>query len=66
MASYYVNNQAQSNGDHEVHVLTCSYLPSDRKYLGDFSSCSPAVTEAKKTYKQSNGCAYCCSACHTT
>lgn len=66
MASYYVNNQAQSNGDHEVHVSTCTYFPSDRKYLGEFSSCTPAVTEAKKSYSQSNGCYTCCNACHTS
>ena len=24
---YYVNKNAQSNGDHEVHNKTCSYLP---------------------------------------
>lgn len=65
MPNYYVNNKAQTNGDHEVHVNSCTYFPSDRKFLGDFSSCSPAVTEAKKTYSQSNGCATCCSACHT-
>ena len=27
MASYYVNNNAQSNGDHEVHTTGCSWLP---------------------------------------
>ena len=66
MASYYVNNRAQSNGDHEVHIATCQWFPSDKKYLGEFSSCAPAVTEAKKTYAQSNGCATCCSGCHTS
>ena len=66
MTSYYVNNQAQQNGDHEVHIPSCTYFPSDCKYLGDYSSCSPAVTEAKRTYSQSNGCATCCPACHTS
>ncbi len=28
MPKYYVNSNAQSNGDHEVHVETCSHLPS--------------------------------------
>lgn len=67
MARYYVNTNAQSNGDHEVHKSDCSRLPEpeNRLYLGDFSSCGPAVTEAKKTYKQSNGCYYCSNACHT-
>lgn len=35
---YYVNAQAQSNGDHEVHTSTCAFLPSEhnRSYLGCF------------------------------
>ena len=67
MSNYYVNMNAQSNGDHEVHKSGCSYMPDseNRKYLGDFATCGPAVTEAKKTYKQSNGCFYCANACHT-
>lgn len=67
MAYYYVNQNAQSNGDHEVHTTGCSYMPDsdNRTLLGDFASCGPAVTEAKKTYKQSNGCYYCAHACHT-
>jgi len=68
MAIYYVNKQAQSNGDHEVHKSDCSRLPSkeNRMYLGDFPSCHGAVKEAKKHYPQSNGCYYCANACHTT
>lgn len=66
MADYYVNNRAQSNGDHEVHVSTCQWFPNDRKYLGNFSSCGPAVIEAKKTYSTANGCATCCPSCHTS
>lgn len=66
MATYYVNNQAQSNGDHEVHTSTCSFLPTDKKYLGVFSHCREAVLEAKKTYRQSNGCFFCSRECHTS
>jgi len=65
MAKYYVNNKSQSNGDHEVHTETCTYLPSDRKYLGEFSNCADAVKEAKKTYSKSNGFYYCSNPCHT-
>lgn len=64
MKNYYVNNNAQSNGDHEVHESGCRYMPSDKKSLGQFSSCSGAVTEAKKTYSKSDGCATCCPDCH--
>jgi len=68
MGKYYVNKNAQTNGDHEVHESGCSYMPKpeNRIYLGEFYSCSGAVTEAKKTYPQSNGCYYCCNACHTS
>jgi hypothetical protein len=67
MASYYVNKNSQANGDHEVHVPSCSFFPEpeNRLYLGEFSSCAPAVTEAKKTYPQSNGCYYCSRDCNT-
>lgn len=66
MASYYVNNDAQSNGDHEVHVWSCLYMPANRTYLGEFADCGPAVATAKNYYWQSNGCYYCCPACHTS
>jgi hypothetical protein len=67
LTDYYVNTNAQPNGDHEVHTDQCSFLPAvqNRKYLGSFSNCVPAVAEAKRTYRQSNGCYYCSNACHT-
>jgi hypothetical protein len=68
MPKYYVNKQAQSNGDHEVHTSTCIYLPSaeNRKYLGEFVTCHGAVREAKKHYSQVDGCYFCSRECHTT
>ena len=63
---YYVNKNAQSNGDHEVHTENCIFQPLDKKYLGEFSNCSDAVKEAKKTYFKSNGCKTCSNACHTS
>ncbi len=68
MSSYYVNKNAQSNDDHEVHTTGCPFLPEEqnRIYLGEFPYCSSAVTEAKKYYPQSNGCYYCSKDCHTT
>jgi len=69
MAQYCVNTNAQSNGDHEVHNLgaNCSHLPDavNRLALGNHNNCTTAVSKAKQTYSQSNGCAYCASACHT-
>ncbi len=68
MTMYYVNKNAQNNGDHEVHESTCSYLPKTENclYLGNFDSCKKAVSKAKETYSQSNGCYYCSNACHTS
>jgi len=67
MTIYYVNKQAQSNGDYEVHKADCSWLPSveNRRYLGSFTNCHDAVKEAKKYYSQSNGCKHCSLECHT-
>ena len=69
MARYYVNANAQLNGDHEVHKLECSFLPApaNRRYLGEFFSCATAVAEARRNhYGQSNGCFYCSRECHTS
>jgi hypothetical protein len=46
---YYINNKAQSNGDHEVHTQNCMYIPNEanRKYLGEFNNCKDAVKKAK-------------------
>jgi hypothetical protein len=67
MARYYVNKNTDNDGNHEVHVETCSWLPNsgNRIYLGDFTSCGPAKQEAKKYYATADGCAHCSSACHT-
>lgn len=67
MAHYYVNQNAQANGDHEVHSGVCSFLPNteNRIYLGEFAYCSDAVEAAKAHFWQCNGCYYCANACHT-
>lgn len=68
MPRYYVRTVPQNNGDHEVHEYSCTHLPAieNRLYLGEFATCKSAVTEAKKTYPQSNGCYWCSNACHTS
>ena len=67
MNLYYVNINPQKNGDHEVHLSECQYMPNfvNRKYLGFFFNCKSAIAEAKKTYPQSNGCKTCSQECHT-
>ena len=68
MSRYYVNKNAQDNGDHEVHKDGCAWLPKieNRIYLGNFSNCKDAVREARKYYSQVNGCYYCSNDCHTS
>jgi hypothetical protein len=68
MDMYYVNKQAQPNGDHEVHKQTCAYLPSvsNQIPLGFQSNCRDAVRAAKGYFVQSNGCYWCSAACHTS
>ncbi|MEI8388819.1 MAG: hypothetical protein WCG23_02930 [bacterium] len=65
--SYYVNQNAQSTGEHEVHCEECSYLPDvlNRQYLGAFDNCRDAVKKAKEYYSNVDGCYYCCKPCHT-
>ena len=70
MAHFIVNTNAQPNGDHEVHNKTtgCNFMPAPANQMdvGHHTSCHGAVAQAKLTYPRSNGCYYCCNACHTT
>lgn len=64
---YYVNTKAQSNGDHEVHVEGCQYMPvsANKIFLGEFANCHDAVRAAKSYFSVTNGCKECCNPCHT-
>ncbi|BEB99675.1 hypothetical protein, partial [Escherichia coli] len=60
---YYVHTLTDNQNDHEVHTETCFRLPdaNNRKELGEFSSCEPAVKAAKNLgYTRVNGCYWCC------
>ncbi len=65
---YYVNDNAQANGDHEVHKDTCTFfhLMKNRTYLGYFSKCEDAVKKARERHAKVNGCCHCSLPCHTT
>jgi hypothetical protein len=69
MPYYIVNKREQPNGDHEVHDTTkgCNRMPETQNQLdlGYHSNCRNAVSKAKETYHQVNGCYYCCEECHT-
>jgi hypothetical protein len=64
---YFVNTKAQPNGDHEVHLEHCKWMPApaNARQLGLFDNCHDAVSEAAKILPQVNGCIFCCMACHT-
>lgn len=66
MAKYYLNKNAQDNGDHEVHIESCKWLPEphNRLELGEFSDCAQAVKKGKEQYPTADGCAKCIPSCH--
>ena len=67
MKKYYVNENEQSNGDHEIHVPGCQYFPSYYEYLGEFDNCKDATEKAKNIgYRNANGCYYCNRDCHVS
>jgi hypothetical protein len=66
MEEYFVNTNAQPNGDHEVHKRGCRWMPISPIALGYHSGCFSAVQAAKRYYTQSNGCAFCSPLCHTS
>lgn len=65
MENYYVNNVAQSSGEHEVHKEGCTYFPSNRTYLGYFLNCQEAIQKARTIYSNVDGCYTCARPCHT-
>jgi hypothetical protein len=64
---YYVNKQPLPNGDHEVHVPRCTYLPEGDEgiHLGTFNQCSEAIEAAKAHFDKVTGCKVCCNAGRT-
>lgn len=68
MAQFYVNQNQQSSGEHEVHMEGCDFMPFEKNLLelGGHSSCSSAIEKARETYDQVNGCRHCTPDCHTS
>jgi len=71
MQRFILNQNAQPNGDREVHNAStgCSYMPllQNQIDLGYHASCHGAVAKAKThSSGRINGCFYCCRACHTS
>lgn len=65
MPNYYLNQNPQSTGEHEVHKQGCSWFPSSVLSLGSFSDAVPAVRHAKSLGYNADGCYYCCREAHT-
>ncbi len=66
MDAYCVNEIAQSDGDHEIHKMSCLFIPEPehRLLLGLFDNCQDAVNEAKKIFPMTaDGCHFCCPEC---
>lgn len=63
---YYLNRNAQSTGEHEIHKQNCYRRPQPQNeiYLGYFYDAKHALIEAKKYYTYVDGCYYCCSEIH--
>lgn len=68
---YYLNLNAQSNGDHEIHKETCPYYYKNKngfnfELLGAFSNELEAVKYARIKHPsfKIDGCAYCCPNAH--
>ncbi|QRN82310.1 hypothetical protein JR338_07630 [Chloroflexota bacterium] len=64
MEKYYVNSNAQSGSEHEVHQEGCSYMPDHPLPLGYCKDCWEALEKAKDHFGHVDGCFYCCFPCH--
>ena len=67
MPIYYVNNNPQPTGEHEVHLEGCYWLnlAISKTSLGPHSSCASALIAARSFYSNVHGCAFCCPECHS-
>lgn len=66
MAEFYIETNAQANGDHIVHKANCSLLPAKDaiRYLGSIASSASALKKAAESFKHVNGCPQCASTSH--
>ena len=63
---FFLSTTTTNNGEHIVHKEVCDFLPTNslRIDLGEYYSCEEALEEAKKKFKNSNGCFHCLVLCH--
>jgi hypothetical protein len=60
---YYIGEEPDDDGVHEVHKDTCYRLPVLRRYLGIYASCGEAVARARTQYEGAAGCRLCSYEC---
>ena len=67
MDIYFVEKKAQPDGTHDIHTLNCDCLPTGdhRIFLGVFTTCGEALTEARQYFKRANGCFSCAINCYS-
>ena len=59
MSHFFINNFPEADGTHEVHLVGCKRMPTDKRYLGNYYSVSEALIEARKDFWQPSGCERC-------
>jgi hypothetical protein len=59
MSHFFIDNFAQPDGNHEVHLVGCTRMPADKRYVGNYYSVAEALIEARKEFWQSSGCDRC-------
>lgn len=69
MGYYICNKQVDNNGRHEVHVITCSYLPvkDNQIEIGWKNNCQESIQqmyEWNPTGFKFDGCYWCCRPCN--
>ncbi|MCZ4677014.1 hypothetical protein O4O00_21920 [Citrobacter sedlakii] len=59
---YYLDKQPKPDGYQLVHTARCAECPPEEKriYLGVFTDCVKAVSEARSVCPRSKGCLLCC------
>lgn len=67
MSIYYVNDNPQPGGEHEVHEYGCAWLNMavSTTCLGACDNCQEAINAARSYYSNVDGCKHCVEECHT-
>jgi hypothetical protein len=66
MAYYICNKLSDSNGEHEIHVSNCPFLPAleNRVFVGNYPEVYQAIRHLKTKYAKQYfifyGCPFCC------